>query len=114
MNKTRNLSVYSNIFYIGGKLWREDKESIDEKIQQKQELISSIETRLEHEKKELEELLNEKQHEVKVLNDFLKTSGMSYIRPQKYYSNMYPDNMKQLRINRAEELYNSTALKYCN
>ena len=57
---------------------RGQRKSIDEKIQQKQELISSIETRLEHEKKELEELLNEKQQqEVKVLNDFLKTSGMS-------------------------------------
>lgn len=57
---------------------RGQRKSIDEKIQQKQELISSIETRLEHEKKELEELLNEKQQqEVKILNDFLKTSGMS-------------------------------------
>ena len=57
---------------------RGQRKSIDEKIQQKQELISSIETRLEHERKELEELLNEKQQqEIKILNDFLKTSGLS-------------------------------------
>lgn len=57
---------------------RGQRKSIDEKIQQKQELISSIETRLEHEKKELEELLSEKEkQEVKILNDFIKTSGMS-------------------------------------
>ena len=57
---------------------RGQRKYIDEKIQQKQELISSIETRLEHERKELEELLNEKQQqEIKILNDFLKTSGLS-------------------------------------
>ena len=57
---------------------RGQRKSIDEKIQQKQELSSSIETRLEHERKELEELLNEKQQqEIKILNDFLKTSGLS-------------------------------------
>ncbi len=57
---------------------RGQRKSIDEKIRQKQELISSIETRLEHERKELEELLSEKQQqEIKILNDFLKTSGLS-------------------------------------
>ena len=51
---------------------RGQRKSIDEKIKQKQELIDSIKTRLEHERKELEELLNEKQQqEVKILNDFL-------------------------------------------
>ena len=38
---------------------RGQRKSIDEKIKQKQELIDSIKTRLEHERKELEELLNE-------------------------------------------------------
>lgn len=57
---------------------RGQRKSIDEKIQQKQELICSIKIMLEHERKELEELLNEKEkQEVKILNDFLKTSGMS-------------------------------------
>lgn len=57
---------------------RGQRKSINEKIQQKQEFISSIETRLEHERKELEELLSEKQQqEIKILNDFLKTSGLS-------------------------------------
>ena len=57
---------------------RGQRKSIDEKIQQKQEFISSIETRLEHERKELEELLSKKQQqEIKILNDFLKTSGLS-------------------------------------
>ena len=57
---------------------RGQKKSIDEKIQQKKEIIDSIETRLDHERKELEELLSEKQQqEVKTLNDFLKTSGLS-------------------------------------
>lgn len=57
---------------------RGQRKSIDEKIQQKQELISGIETRLKHERKELEELLSEKeQQEIKILNDFIKTSGLS-------------------------------------
>lgn len=73
---------------------RGQRKSIDEKIKQKQELIDSIKTRLEHERKELEELLNEKQQqEVKVLNDFLKTSGMSVYEAtevlQQYVSGQY-------------------------
>lgn len=73
---------------------RGQRKSIDEKIQQKQELISSIETRLEHEKKELEDLLSEKERqEVKILNDFLKTSGMSVYEAtevlQQYVSRQY-------------------------
>lgn len=52
---------------------RGQRKSIDEKIRQKQELISSIETRLEHERKELEELLSEKQQqEIKSSMTFLK------------------------------------------
>lgn len=75
---------------------RGQRKSIDEKIKQKQELIDSIKTRLEHERKELEELLNEKQQqEVKVLNDFLKTSGMSVYEAtevlQQYVSGQYEE-----------------------
>lgn len=75
---------------------RGQRKSIDEKIKQKQELIDSIKTRLEHERKELEELLNEKQQqEVKVLNDFLKTSGMSVYEAtevlQQYVSGQYKE-----------------------
>lgn len=75
---------------------RGQRKSIDEKIKQKQELIDSIKTRLEHERKELEELLNEKQqHEVKILNDFLKTSGMSVYEAtevlQQYVSGQYEE-----------------------
>ena len=75
---------------------RGQRKSIDEKIKQKQELIDSIKTRLEHERKELEELLNEKQQqEVKILNDFLKTSGMSVYEAtevlQQYVSGQYKE-----------------------
>ncbi len=75
---------------------RGQRKSIDEKIKQKQELIDSIKTRLEHERKELEELLNEKQQqEIKVLNDFLKTSGMSVYEAtevlQQYVSGQYEE-----------------------
>lgn len=57
---------------------RGQRKSIDEKISQKEELIKSIETRLDHERDELEALLDEKyQQEVKTLIDFLKTSGLS-------------------------------------
>lgn len=75
---------------------RGQRKSIDEKIQQKKEIISSIETRLEHEKKELEELLIEKEkQEVKILNDFIKTSGISVYEAaellQKYVTEQYED-----------------------
>lgn len=57
---------------------RGQRKSIDEKIFQKEELIKSIEIRLDHERNELEALLDEKYlQEVKTLNDFLKTSGLS-------------------------------------
>lgn len=57
---------------------RGQRKSIDEKIQQKEELIRSIETRLEHERQELEDLFTEKQQqEVKALNEFIKASGLS-------------------------------------
>lgn len=73
---------------------RGQRKSIEEKIQQKQELIESIETRLDHERKELEALLSEKQQqEVKNLNDFLKASGLSVDEAtevlQQYLSEQY-------------------------
>jgi hypothetical protein len=73
---------------------RGQRKSIDEKIQQKQDLIKSIETRLDHERKELEDLLCEKQQqEVKSLNDFLKSSGLSVYEAtevlQQYLSGQY-------------------------
>ncbi len=57
---------------------RGQRKSIDEKIQQKEELIKSIETRLEHERQELEDLFTEKQQqEVKALNELIKAAGLS-------------------------------------
>lgn len=56
---------------------RGQKKSIEEKIQQKQELIDSLEVRIEHEKEELEALISEqKQKEVETLYNFIKTSNL--------------------------------------
>ena len=56
---------------------RGQKKSIEEKIQQKQELIDSLEERIEHEREELEALISEqKQKEVETLYDFIKTSNL--------------------------------------
>ena len=56
---------------------RGQRRSIEEKIRQKQEIISGIEVRLEHEREELEALISEqKQKEVDTLYDFLKTSNL--------------------------------------
>ena len=56
---------------------RGQRRSIEEKIRQKQEIISGIEVRLEHEREELEALISEqKQKEVETLYDFLKTSNL--------------------------------------
>ena len=73
---------------------RGQRKSIEEKIQQKHELIESIETRLDHERKELEALLSEKQQqEIRNLNDFLKASGLSVDEAtevlQQYLSEQY-------------------------
>lgn len=75
---------------------RGQKKTIEEKIQQKEDLIKSIETRLEHEREELEALLDEKyQQEVKILNDFLKSSGLSAQEAtealQQYLSEQYEE-----------------------
>lgn len=56
---------------------RGQRKSIEEKIQQKQEIIDALETRIEHEREELETLLSEqKQKEVETLYDFIKTSNL--------------------------------------
>ena len=56
---------------------RGQRKSIEEKIQQKQEVIDALEVRLEHEREELETLISEqKQKEVETLYDFIKTSNL--------------------------------------
>lgn len=56
---------------------RGQRRSIEEKIQQKQEVIDALELRLEHEREELEALISEqKQKEVETLYDFIKTSNL--------------------------------------
>lgn len=56
---------------------RGQRRSIEEKIRQKQEIISGIEVRLEHEREELEALISEqKQREVETLYDFIKETNL--------------------------------------
>ena len=56
---------------------RGQRKSIEEKIQQKQEVIDALEVRLEHEREELEALLSEqKETEVETLYDFIKASNL--------------------------------------
>ena len=56
---------------------RGQRKSIEEKIQQKQEVIDALEVRIEHEREELKALLSEqKQKEVETLYDFIKTSNL--------------------------------------
>lgn len=56
---------------------RGQRRSIEEKIRQKQEIISGIELRLEHEREELEALVSEqKQKEVETLYDFIKETNL--------------------------------------
>lgn len=56
---------------------RGQRRSIEEKIQQKQDVIDSLEVRLEHEREELEALISEqKQKEVETLYDFIKASDL--------------------------------------
>lgn len=56
---------------------RGQRKSIEEKIQQKQEVIDALEVRIEHEREELEALLIEqKQKEVETLYDFIKASNL--------------------------------------
>ena len=54
---------------------RGQRKSIDEKIQQKREIIKALEVWIEHEKEELEALISkQKQKEVETLYGFIKTS----------------------------------------
>lgn len=53
------------------------RKSIEKKIQQKQELIDSLEARIAREKEDLEALISEqKQKEIETLYDFIKTSNL--------------------------------------
>lgn len=56
---------------------RGPRKSIEEKIEQKQEMIDSLEVRLEHEREELEALINEQKHkEIEILYDFIKEARL--------------------------------------
>lgn len=56
---------------------RGQRKSIEEKIQQKQEVIDALETRIEHEREEMEALISEqKRKEVETLYDFIKMSNL--------------------------------------
>lgn len=56
---------------------RGPRKSIEEKIEQKQEMIDSLEVRLEHEREELEALINEQKHkEIEILYDFIKEAHL--------------------------------------
>lgn len=56
---------------------RGQRRSIEEKIQQKQEIVNALEIRIEHEREELEALISEqKQKEVEILYDFIKASDL--------------------------------------
>lgn len=56
---------------------RGPRKSLEEKIEAKQELIESLETRLESEKNELEEMLREKRlKELSAVNELIEESGL--------------------------------------
>ena len=56
---------------------RGQRKTVEEKIEQKQEIINALEIRIQHEKEELEALIIEqKQKEVETLYDFIKTSNL--------------------------------------
>ncbi len=56
---------------------RVKRKPIEEKIQHQQEIIESLEIRLEHERNELEALFSQQKHnEVESLYDFIKESGL--------------------------------------
>ena len=73
---------------------RGQRKSIEEKIQQKQEVIDALEVRIEHEREELEALLIEqKQKEIEILYDFIKTSNLDVFEAtevlQRYLAEQY-------------------------
>ena len=56
---------------------RGQRRSIEEKIKQKQVIVSALETRIEHEREELEALISEqKQRDVETLYDFIKETNL--------------------------------------
>ncbi|MBP3476803.1 MAG: hypothetical protein J6K48_10920 [Lachnospiraceae bacterium] len=75
---------------------RGQRKPIEDKITEKEELISALSTRLEKEKDELKALLSEqKKQEVETLYDFIKTSDLSVYEAtealQKYLSDKYEE-----------------------
>ena len=73
---------------------RGQRKSIEEKISEKQELINSLNIRLEKESEELKTLLNEQKHqEIESLYELIKTSNLSVDEAaevlQQYLSNKY-------------------------
>lgn len=56
---------------------RGQRKSLEEKITAKQELITSLQTRIESEKRELEELFEEKRRkELEVVSDLIAGAGL--------------------------------------
>lgn len=75
---------------------RGQRKPIEDKIAEKEELITALSARLEKEKDELKALLSEqKKQEVETLYDFIKTSDMSVYEAtealQKYLSDKYEE-----------------------
>lgn len=75
---------------------RGQRKPIEDKIAEKEELITALSARLEKEKDELKALLSEqKKQEVEILYDFIKTSDISVYEAtealQKYLSDKYEE-----------------------
>lgn len=57
---------------------RGQRKTLEEKIQQKQEIINALAIRIKHEKDELEALFSQqRQNEIESLYNFVKTSNLS-------------------------------------
>lgn len=73
---------------------RGQRRTIEDKIAEKEELIKTLNIRIEKESKELKALLSEqKQKEVEILYDFIKTSNLGLNEAteilQRYLANKY-------------------------
>lgn len=73
---------------------RGQRRTIEDKIAEKEELIKTLNIRIEKESKELKALLGEqKQKEVEILYDFIKTSNLGLNEAteilQRYLANKY-------------------------
>lgn len=56
---------------------RGQRRSIEEKIQQKQEIVNALKIRIEHEREELEALINEQKYkEIEILHNFIKEANL--------------------------------------